>query len=132
MPAARRSKSRSRADSLPEPVVPDPRCSDEIGVFSERSQSQFRLFKRNESATRANDFADAVKKKGRALHHAATQDDHVRHKKIDQIGQTETQVVSFPLHRPASQLISLLRKLADLFCSEICGIALVSSCDGFE
>src|SRR2546421_13101606 len=118
-------KSRPPSDSLAESVVPDPRRTYEISVLSERRQCQFCLFKRNESATLANHVANAVKEKGRTLHHAAAQDDHVRHKKIDQIGQTETEVVGLALHRPASQLIPLLRKQADLFGREIRGMAVV-------
>src|SRR5882762_2084260 len=125
MPIARDGESGSPAGSLPETMVPDPRRTYEIGVFSQRSCRQLRFSKRNESATLVNYFTDAIKKKGRTLHHAPTQDDHIRHKEIDQIGQTETQVVSFPLDRPAGQLITLLRKLADLFCGEICAIAAV-------
>src|SRR5260370_23063926 len=125
MPVARGDKSRSPTDSLPEPMMPYPRCADEIGVLCQRSQSQLRLFKRNESATLANDLADTVKKERPTFHDTSTQDDHVRHKKIDQIGQAETKIVSFALNRSARQLISLLRKLADLFGGEICGIAVV-------
>ena len=72
-------QSGRSADSLPEALMPDPRRTYEIGVLSQRSQCQFRLFVRNESATLANDFADTIKKERRAFHHAATQHDHVRY-----------------------------------------------------
>src|SRR5713101_5169103 len=126
MPAARGSTSGRPAGSLPEPMVPYPRCTNEIGVLSQRSQFQFGLFTRNESATLTNYFADAIKKKGRAVHHAATQDDHVWHKKIDQIGQTETQVVGFALNRSRRQPISAFRQLADLCGAQIFGRASIS------
>src|SRR3979490_1947016 len=68
---------RRPTGSLVEAMVPNPRCTYEIGVFSQGCQGQLRFFIRNEPAALANDFADAVKKEGRTLHHTATQDDHV-------------------------------------------------------
>src|SRR5260370_22877346 len=105
MPVARRDKSRSPTDSLPEPMMPYPRCADEIGVLCQRSQSQLRLFKRNESATLTNDLADTVKQDRPTFHHTSTQDDHVRHRKIDQIVQAEANIVRFALNLSARELI---------------------------
>jgi hypothetical protein len=72
--------------------VPDPRRADEIGIFSERRQDNFRLLEWDKAAAAANHGADAIKKQGRTLHHAATQDDYVGGEQIDEIGQPETQI----------------------------------------
>src|SRR5258708_7709222 len=79
MAVARGDTSRRPTDSLLEAMVPDPRCTYEIGVLSQGSQCQLRFFIRNEPATLANDFADTIKKESRTLHHTATHNDHVRH-----------------------------------------------------
>jgi len=53
----------SRPNTALNRLVPDRSGADEIGVFPERSHFQSRLFMRNESATLADNFANAVKKK---------------------------------------------------------------------
>src|SRR5206468_6875912 len=71
MAAGRGGASRRLADSRSEAMVPDPRSTYKIGILSQRSECQFRLFIRNESAALANDLAHTIQKERRTLHHAA-------------------------------------------------------------
>src|ERR1700722_14794975 len=125
-------KSRSVANSAAEAMMPDACGADQVGVRTQRGQSQFRFFERHESASLVYGLPNATEKKACALHHAAAENNRVRHKKIDQIGQTKTQKVSFAISRSASQFVSLLRKLADLLRGKLSGIAVVRGCVHFE
>src|ERR1700730_574248 len=100
-------------------VMPHPCRADEVGVFSQRSPSQFCSFGGNETAAFTYDSVNTIQEKIGALHHAATQNDYVRREQGDQVGQTEAEVVvvGLRLHHSYSQLVTLNRKLADSLCS---------------
>src|SRR5260370_6901632 len=60
MAVARGDTSRRPTDSLLEAMVPDPRCTYEIGVLSQRSQSHLPSFIRNKPPTFPNDLAHTI------------------------------------------------------------------------
>src|SRR6267378_4538633 len=93
--------------------MPDTGCADQVGVFAERSQGEFRLFKRHEPASLRNHFSEIVETY--ALHHAAAQDNPVRHKQVDQVGQTQPEVMRLTRDGLLSQRIAFFRKLENFF-----------------
>src|ERR1700737_2082457 len=106
-------------------MVPHSCCADQIGIFSQRSQCQLRFLKWNEAATLANYFANAIEEEGRALQHAAAQNDHVRYEKIDKVGQAQSKVIGFLCNGLQRKFVSLLGEFTDLFCGGLRGIALI-------
>src|SRR5258708_22435926 len=106
-------------------IMPDPCGADEIAIFSERGQGELGLLEWDKTATVGNQFANAVEKQGRALHQAATQDNHVRCKQIDEVGQTNPQVAGLPVNRLVSQSIALPRELADALGGEMVALRII-------
>ena len=68
--------------------MPDARCSDEVGVVAERSETQIHFFQRNEAASLLHDLADIAKKDAGALHDASAEDDGIRSEEIDEVRET--------------------------------------------
>src|SRR5215469_1964020 len=94
-------------------MVPDARRSDQVRFFSKGGQNDLGLLRGDEPAAPANRLADAMEKQGETLHHAATQDNHVRDKQIDEIGETQTQIVRLALDDSASDRIPMFCQFAD-------------------
>ena len=94
--------------------MPDSGRTDEIGIFSKRGQSEFRLFMRNEAAAPGDLFANAVQKKRSTPHQTAAQNNPVRNKEVDQVCDAEAEIIGLAINGSASQFVSFKSKLADL------------------
>src|SRR5580704_243237 len=94
-------------------MMPDHRCSNQVGVLAERGQEQLSLFKWDETAALADGLANAFKKKTGTLHDAAAQHNGVRSKQIDQVREAKPQIEGFALYSGKSHLIAFHRQLAD-------------------
>src|ERR1700723_2304903 len=124
LPVLRRSVSTGI--SGPEAIVPNPSRADKVGIFSERGQCNFGLLEWDKTAAAANHRLDAVKKQRGTLHHASTQDNHVGHEQVDEIGQTKAHVVGLSFNRLARQSIVGLCELADTFGREMFAMRILS------
>src|SRR5207249_2164249 len=94
-------------------MVPHARRANQIRVISQRSQRQFHLFKRNESAALADHFADTIEKKCGTPHYAAAKYDHVWNKEINQIRDTQAEIITFAFDRSQRKFIATLGETAN-------------------
>src|SRR5271165_3426121 len=95
-------------------IVPHSRRADEVGIFSQRREHELRLLGWDESEAAGDDFANAVKKQRRAIHHATAEHNGVRRKQIDQVGESQAEIEGLMLDGSQSSFIPLLRKLTNL------------------
>ena len=94
-------------------MIPDLRGANQICIFTQRGQGELGLLKRNEAAALGNDLAKVFQ--AYALHDAPAQDNPVRHKQIDQVGQTQAEIVRFARDGFSGQRMSFLSALEILF-----------------
>lgn len=100
-------------------MVPDLGCANQIRIFAKGREPKLSLFERNQPATLLDDFADAVQEKMSAFHHAASEHDRIRCEHRDQVGQAETEIVSFPLYGALRQLVACTRQFADALRTQV-------------
>src|ERR1019366_9287298 len=81
-----------------ETVVPNARGTDQSRLWSKGSETNLRLFVRNNSAIAANLRLDALHKERGTPHHTSTQNNDLRCKQRYKIGKTKPKIVSFALH----------------------------------
>src|SRR5579862_3006214 len=99
--------------ALREPIVPHARRSDQVCVVSERGEGQLRLLGRDETATLADDLANAFEEKIGAFHYAAAQDNRIGSEEINQIGQAQAEVVGFVLDGLLRNLVTFPSQFAN-------------------
>src|SRR6266700_8072408 len=110
--------SRSSDTRLPLPsesMMPRPRRADDGRLRTQRRQANFRALGGYLCAVAADFFPDPVNKERRTLHHAAAQHNRFRTKNVDQVCQSEAEIVTLAFHRIARQFVARGRHCADLF-----------------
>src|SRR5581483_5296124 len=100
-------------------VVPHPRGADQIGVISERGQTDLNLFRGNQGAALANALADAVHKKVGTFHNTPAENDRFGCKHRDEICQAQSQIPRFSLGSLSGQVVTSACQLTNSLGGEI-------------